>query len=1014
MSKKTKITLKQIKPDNEDSIYGEYFQCAKEYQEKYGERTIVLMLVGAFFEVYALKNPETSEITGSKIEDFSQICQMVIADKKMNYCGGNLVFAGFRDFTLEKHLEKLTDAGYTVPVFIQQDDENSKKKKRILHNVYSAGTYMSCEQDSNEKITNNIMCIWFEKYKGLFNGNGSRENLVYGVSVVNMFTGKSNMFQYETQFFMNISTFDELERYVCVYNPSEVLIISPFDSSDISKIIQMSGISSQNIHYFSTLESKNEKIVRCMNQKYIKEIIGKSFGVEAFDICSEFQENIIATQSFCFLLNFMQEHNADLIRKVSIPDFNNTSTRMTLANHTHLQLNIISDNASKNGKLSCVSSFLNKCCSSMGKRLFKHQILNPNFDDEWLNKEYEMTGFMLDNYHFVDLFRKQLSKLKDIEKMCRQVVIKKIYPSAISQLYSGIEIAQQINTCLFENKEVCEYLCDSFEKIGEQAPNIYIEETCGKIKKFLNDRLIIDMCSSIQSMTNFEENIICKGYCRELDDIEEEYNKTQVIFFRIKQHFNDLIQNHENNHDTEYIKIHETEKSGVSLQITAKRSQLLRTVLNKMAGRVKMPADKSFSYDEVKFTKASSTNMEIEFPLLNSVCKDLLLLKDKMNKMISIVYLQTLDDLEKNCYSMIENICTYLSKVDVLQNKTYVAKQYNYCKPQIDTSATKSFLDARELRHCLIEHIQENEIYVTNDVKLGTVSGVDGMLVYGTNAVGKTSLIRAVGIAIIMAQSGMYVPCSKFLYKPYQSIFSRILGNDNLFKGLSTFAVEMTELRIILKNADENSMILGDELCSGTETESALSIFIAGLIDFCKKTSSFIFATHFHEIVDYDEITQLKNKMALMHMSVHYDREMGCLIYDRKLKAGSGPKTYGLEVCKSLFLSNEFMESAYSIRNKYFPETNGILSHKTTVYNSSKIRGLCEICEKKLGEEIHHLNPQKNADQNGHIGNFHKNHKANLISICEECHDKIHKENYTETLVKKKTTAGYKLMKDSI
>ena len=92
-----------------------------------------------------------------------------------------------------------------------------------------------------------------------------------------------------------------------------------------------------------------------------------------------------------------------------------------------------------------------------------------------------------------------------------------------------------------------------------------------------------------------------------------------------------------------------------------------------------------------------------------------------------------------------------------------------------------------------------------------------------------------------MAQSGFYVPCSQFTYKPYKAIFSRILGNDNLFKGLSTFAVEMSELRTILQLADENSLILGDELCSGTETESALSIFVSGLQHLYHVNSKVIF-----------------------------------------------------------------------------------------------------------------------------------------------------------------------------
>jgi len=255
----------------------------------------------------------------------------------------------------------------------------------------------------------------------------------------------------------------------------------------------------------------------------------------------------------------------------------------------------------------------------------------------------------------------------------------------------------------------------------------------------------------------------------------------------------------------------------------------------------------------------------------------------------------------------------------------------------------------------------------------------------------------------------MYVPCSKFQYKPYHSIFSRILGNDNLFKGLSTFAVEMSELRIILKMANENSLILGDELCSGTETESALSIFVAGLMDLHEKESSFIFATHFHEIINYDEIKSLE-RLDLKHMSVNYDREQDCLIYDRKLKDGPGTKTYGLEVCKSLYLSDNFLNKAYAIRNKYYPETRGELEHNVSKYNADKIRGKCEMCNENIGEEIHHLQHQKDANEDGFIGSFHKNHLANLLTVCEKCHDKLHSSENNTPILKKKTTKGYKLL----
>ena len=147
--------------------------------------------------------------------------------------------------------------------------------------------------------------------------------------------------------------------------------------------------------------------------------------------------------------------------------------------------------------------------------------------------------------------------------------------------------------------------------------------------------------------------------------------------------------------------------------------------------------------------------------------------------------------------------------------------------------------------------------------------------------------------------------------------------------------------------------------------------------------------------------------------STNYDAEIDALVYDRLLKSGSGTRMYGLEVCKSLYLGNEFLTKAYEIRNKYYK--TGELSFGTSHFNQKKVVGFCEICKNSIAEEVHHLNPQKDADKDGFIqtsnGVFHKNHKANLTSVCIDCHDKIHasKEN-TVSLKKVKTTKGYKLV----
>lgn len=998
------------------SIYGEYIQLTKQYQEKYGHSTIVLLQVGAFFEVYGFRCPTTNIIQDTLITEFSQVCNLNVSEKKISYEGRQVYMAGFRDYTLDKYLLRLTENSFTAVVYVQVKD--GKNISRVLDSVHSAGTYVSYETDNLRQMTNNIACIWIDIYKpvvqtrGLVHGaSKTRDNLSCGIAIANTFTGKSYIGEFQQPFVIQPTTFDELERIITTHSPSEVILISPFDEMQRNQLYQYSGIKSTTIHNVDTRESK--KAEHCTQQKYISHILSKFYGEDALNTCAEFQTYPTATQAFCYLLDFVQEHNPNLVKNISIPEFH-TNSEVILANHTLKQLNILDDPSTdghQHGHLSSVNSFLNKCCSPMGRRMFYSQLVCPTTDITWLNQEYSTTELMLheETVHMIPAFRKLLGQVRDIEKLCRQIVLRKIYPSSIYYLYQSIQTAQQMRICLDETPKMVSYLDNKGDRISK---------TCLCVLEFLDKHFWIERCKSINSMTSFDDSVIKAGFCKELDDVIESYARNEATFHKIHEVLNNIIRSHDNtiHSDTDYVKIHTTEKSGLSLQITKKRGLLLKTIVKNM-GVSQMHDIDGALWNEVKLLSASGSCDEIEFPLLTKICRDLLHQRDYMNKLISKAYFEALGLLENTHYEDLEYIATYLAKIDVLTNKAYIAKEYRYCCPRIVEDAPKAFVDAKALRHVLIEHIQTNELYVANDVNLGN-GAPDGILLYGTNAVGKTSFIRALGISIIMAQAGLYVPCSQFHYKPYSAIFSRILGNDNLFKGLSTFAVEMSELRVILKMADENSLILGDELCSGTETESALSIFVAGLINMHAKKSSHLFATHFHEIVHYDEVQMLK-RLALKHMAVHYDREFDALIYDRKLQDGPGNRMYGLEVCKSLHLSDDFLAKAYHIRNKYFPDTKGELSHSVSKYNASKIRGACEMCDCEMGDEIHHLQPQMNADENGFIEQddgsvLHKNHPANLMSVCEECHDKYHAQGVNApTLVRKKTSKGYKIIAQS-
>jgi len=994
----------------DDGIYKLYFNLCLKYKQEYGKNVVVLIQVGAFFEVYSVKNASTNIIDNDKsnIINFTELCGLNISEKKVIFNEQQIVMAGFRDFSIDKYITTLVENGYTVPVYVQVVED--KKITRELDNIYSPGTYFSCDVDKNTKISNNIMCIWIDVYKPLkkaSKGVINKEVLVYGLSVINIYTGESYIFQYETVFNMIPSTFDELQRYMSTYSPCEIIIISSLNAEQLNMVVQYSDIQSNSIHYVDSTNKKLKDVQSSTSQKYIKEILTKYFGEESYDICDDFNTQIIATQSYVYLLNFIEKHSINLLKKISLPIFYNTSDRVVLANHTLSQLNIIDNNYNESktyGRLSSILSFLNHSCSPMGKRKIQYQITNPTFNEEWLDKEYDIVYYILnENFNNVDIIRKKLKSVKDLDKIVRQIVTKKIYPSSLFNLYESILSIDELADEFKSDNTITTYLTSDLE-------NTDILTLIEDVKAFFNEYFIINNCKLINSMNNFDEDIINKGVSKELDKCVIEYENNKEQFEEIKSFLNNVMQVYEKNNKNDFVRIHETEKSGFTLQITHKRSQSLMKYLDEMKDKDdKIFINKfvTFTLSELKFVKSSASNVDIHIPILDTIINNIIKLKSKKNELVTEIYLNLLEKMNDKIINNIELISKYTANMDVLQNKAYVAKKYNYCRPIIDNTINKSYVTATDIRHCLIEHLQQNEIYVTNDITVGNEKKHNGILLYGTNAVGKTSLIRALGVSIIMAQSGFYVPCSEFIYKPYTAIFSRILSNDNLFKGLSTFAVEMSELRVILKMADENSLVLGDELCSGTETQSAISIFLAGLKTLHLKNSSFIFATHFHEIVDYEEIHEL-DKMILQHMEVRYNKQTNALEYDRKLKDGSGPKSYGLEVCKSLYLEDDFIDLAYQYRNKYYPENQETLVRDTTQYNAKKIKGMCEICKKNIGSEIHHLRHQQEADEHGFIDNFHKNHKANLVSICEECHLNMHDDN-NKTVVKKKkkTTKGY-------
>ena len=435
-----------------------------------------------------------------------------------------------------------------------------------------------------------------------------------------------------------------------------------------------------------------------------------------------FNEHNIATQSLCYLLEFVYQHNPYLVNKIDEPIIENCSNRLILANHSLKQLNIIEDNNVK-GKHSSVLKMLNNCLTPMGKRQFNHLFLNPTTDVNYLENEYNITEYFIKNHDTYSNFLKQnLFQINDISKWERQIFLKKITPKALYNFHNNIQTIQTLFNTLYKDETITKYLTTNI--IGFQM----IEKDCQSLSKFISDNIDLCIAKDIEQLQGFETNFINHGVNNDLDKKTELLKESELKLEAIRCYLSDLIENKEKKTKTEkntdYVKIHETDKNNLSLISTSRRCKLLVETLPKDAEIIFLHyglqnKEKKYEFKVSKtqfdFDKQTSTNNSISDEQIRLICKNISNVKISLKDQITTVFAEFVEKLE-GYKEKIEKIISFVTLLDVLYSKTTIAKNYNYCKPEI-VESKKSFVEATNLRHCLIEQFSSNELYIANSYR---------------------------------------------------------------------------------------------------------------------------------------------------------------------------------------------------------------------------------------------------------------------------------------------------------
>ncbi len=935
-----------------------YFDLQLFFEEKYGKNTIVFMEIGSFFETYEVNN-ETHQI--GKAKEVSELLNIQLTRKNKSIIENSLqnpLLAGIPSVSLDRYLNRIVQTKKYTVVLVRQKGE-PPHVKRYISNIISPGTNFDYLIESTE---NYLVSLLIDCNHQIYSVGYSAIDVTTGKTIINEVHGTREDKTY---------ALDEIFNLLQTYKTSELVLTFNSDSIDKEWVQNYLEITPSVAHSHNKTRLK----IAYQNELFARIYAIRSLltPIEYLDI----ERYPYASESLAILCEFIIEHDANIIEKMNRPILLGNSRYMYIGNNALEQLGIISKNPTEMTLL----SLIDQTSTAIGKRLLKERLLNPICDIKTLNERFDLSEQLLKDYKKFEIALKQVY---DLERILRRIALKKLHPLELDYLNTSLEsILEIFKEARFKKIATPKDLLDESEALFTMLQNTFILDSCAKFRK-----------------DQISENIFVHGIYPQIDKMQHTKEERLGVLEIIVEHIAGLFE--DNNKST--LSIDWLESEGYYISMSKNRFAMIEERLMQSFVTIE---DKHHFFKDFTFRHLKNS-VKITAPIIEEISQEITLSTVQMIALVKQRYDEILDTIETHYSLTLEHLIAFVGTLDVAISNAKCAALFSYARPHILPLTCKDrFIEAVGLRHPLIESREENGIYIPNDIFLGAIpkelshdhitlentdeKEIQGVLLYGINSSGKSSLMKSLGIAVIMAQAGFFVPCASMRFTLFDKIFTRIVSHDNLYKGLSTFTVEMLELKNIFNRASTNSLVLGDEISHGTETESALAIVASAIKKLSNLGSLFVFATHLHQLGQLSLINELK-KIISLHLGVSYDEENDKLIYNRKLELGSGSSLYGLEFAKSLHMDKEFITTAYDIRRELAGELGEVellKKKKRSKYNKNLYLTKCALCDESV-DEVHHIKAQEHSDENGNIEHFHQNHRYNLIPLCAKHHKMVH------------------------
>ncbi|MGA1277697.1 MAG: DNA mismatch repair protein MutS [Candidatus Kapaibacteriota bacterium] len=638
-----------------------------------------------------------------------------------------------------------------------------------------------------------------------------------------------------------------LESVLELFSPAEIIVSKTLarEMDDVLSDLPFEPAITKREDWIFEIEFAKDVLLRHFNTASLK-----GFGID------EMTAGLMSAGACLQYVNETQKKAANQIQSISIFDHGDF---MLLDHATRRNLEILSSiHDQKHGSL---LSVLDHTMTPMGSRLFKRWVARPLRKKELINARLACVRILFNSPQWIAQLGEHLRSIGDLERAITKICAGKAGPRDIIALKNGLLQVPLIRDVILPLQ------APLFHSIAHRLQDT--SSITEKISLALREDAPAQLGAGVSFNHGYSEELDTylealhsgKDWIKEYQDRERE--STGISSLKISS----------NNVFGYYIEISNTHKS----RVPEDRYQRRQTLANA----------ERYITQELK---------EIEQKITSADEKISLLEQNLFQELRNTIIIHT---------ELIQTIAQAIAELDCLRSFASVSIAYRYAEPEIGEDTTLSIISGR---HPVVERmLSPGNPFTPNDTTFNEVEKLH--IITGPNMAGKSCYLRQVGLIVLLAQIGCFVPAESAHIGIVDRIFTRVGAQDNISAGESTFLVEMQEAANIMNNATSRSLLLLDEVGRGTATFDGISIAWAIAEHVHDITRSrMLFATHYHELTSLTE-----HLVHARNYKVEVKEVQDTILFTHKVIHGTSDHSFGIHVAQMAGLPPSIISRASSL-----------------------------------------------------------------------------------------------------